>query len=74
MTPTPDSIRYPIGPFKFSDPSDSADRPVWLTQLAAAPTKLRAAVAGLSDAQLETPYREGGWTVRQWSIIWPTRT
>lgn len=65
MTPAPDSIRYPIGPFKFSDPFDSTDRPVWLAQLAEAPAKLQAAVAGLSDAQLDTPYREGGWTVRQ---------
>jgi len=33
--------------------------------IACAPGKLRAAVAGLTDSQLETPYREGGWTVRQ---------
>ena len=30
-----------------------------------APARLRAAVAGLDDAQLDTPYREAGWTVRQ---------
>ncbi len=36
-----------------------------IEDIAAAPAKLRAAVAGLSDAQLETPYREGGWSVRQ---------
>jgi hypothetical protein len=29
------------------------------------PERLRAAVAGLNDTQLDTPYREGGWTVRQ---------
>lgn len=33
--------------------------------IAATPAALRAAVAGLSDAQLDTPYRAGGWTVRQ---------
>lgn len=33
--------------------------------IAAAPARMRAAVAGLDDAQLDTPYREGGWTVRQ---------
>ncbi|HXJ11050.1 MAG TPA: putative metal-dependent hydrolase, partial [Candidatus Limnocylindrales bacterium] len=36
-----------------------------IDDIASAPGKLRAAVAGLSDQQLETPYREGGWTVRQ---------
>lgn len=65
MAPKPDSLRYPVGPFKFSDPFDSADRPIWLAQLAEAPAKLRAAVAGLNDAQLDTSYREGGWTLRQ---------
>jgi|SRR6185437_6536398 len=58
-------VRYPVGRFSFSDPFRSEDRPVFLSQLAEAPSKLRAAVAGLSDAQLDTPYREGGWTVRQ---------
>ncbi len=65
MTSASDSIRYPVGRFEFSDPFDSADRPVWLAQLREAPAKLHAAVAGLTDVQLDTPYREGGWTVRQ---------
>lgn len=64
MSPSSD-IRYPVGRFSFGDPSRAEDRPVFLAQLAEAPRKLRAAVAGLSDAQLDTPYREGGWTVRQ---------
>ena len=37
----------------------------WIAELAAAPAALRAAVAGLNDRQLNTPYRPGGWTVRQ---------
>ena len=66
MQPTPEiDIRYPIGRFSFSDPFRSEDRPLFLAQLAAAPSKLRAAVGGLSDLQLDTPYRPGGWTVRQ---------
>jgi len=65
MTPAPDSIRYPVGPFKFSDPFRPEDRPLWLAQLTEAPAKLRAAVDGLNDPQLDTPYREGGWTLRQ---------
>jgi hypothetical protein len=42
-----------------------ARRAACVTRIAAAPAALRAAVAGLSDAQLDTPYRPGGWTVRQ---------
>jgi uncharacterized damage-inducible protein DinB len=38
---------------------------MWIGEIAAAPSKYRAAVAGLNDRQLDTPYREGGWTVRQ---------
>src|ERR1700685_2084965 len=64
MTPSPD-VRYPVGRFDFRDPFRSEDRPLFLAQLAEAPAKLRAAVAGLSDGQLDTPYRLGGWTVRQ---------
>jgi uncharacterized damage-inducible protein DinB len=64
MTPATD-LRYPIGRFNFKDPFRAEDRPLWLAQLAEAPAKLRAAVAGLSDSQLDTPYRPEGWTVRQ---------
>lgn len=64
MVPTPD-IRYPIGRFSFSDPFRLEDRPLFLAQLAQAPSNLREAVSGLSDLQLDTPYRPGGWTVRQ---------
>jgi uncharacterized damage-inducible protein DinB len=63
MTSSPD-VRYPIGRFNF-DPFRLEDRPILLGQLADAPSQLRAAVAGLSDLQLDTPYRPGGWTVRQ---------
>lgn len=61
---TPDP-RYPVGRFSFKDPYDPHQRPFLLTQLAEAPANLRAAVAGLSDAQLDTPYRPSGWTLRQ---------
>ncbi len=57
--------RYPIGPFSLERTPAEADRAAWLEILEAAPTRLRAAVAGLDEAQLATPYREGGWTVRQ---------
>src|SRR5450432_63511 len=64
MTPSID-VRYPVGRFDFKDPFRSEDRLLFLAQLAEGPAKLRAAVAGLSDSQLDTPYRPGGWTVRQ---------
>jgi uncharacterized damage-inducible protein DinB len=57
--------RYPVGPFTFDGPSSSARRTAWIDEVEAAPARLRAAVAGLDEEQLETPYREGGWTVRQ---------
>ena len=58
-------LRYPIG--EFTPPSDVSDaqRGAWLEEVAQLPEKLRLALAGLSDAQLDTPYRPGGWTVRQ---------
>ncbi|MFQ5570438.1 MAG: YfiT family bacillithiol transferase [Rhodothermales bacterium] len=58
-------LRYPIGPFTF--PSDTSDeqRRQWIDEIASTPAHLRAAVAGLTDEQLDTPYRPGGWTVRQ---------
>ena len=60
-----ENLRYPIGPFVLDHTPTEADRAAWIEVLAAAPTRLRAAVAGLDDTQLDTPYREGGWTVRQ---------
>jgi len=57
--------RYPIGKFELPKDITPALRQAAIDDLAATPAKFRAAVAGLSDAQLETPYREGGWTVRQ---------
>ena len=58
--------RYPVGQFQMAaDKLTDDERQEFLAQLADAPARLRAAVAGLDAAQLETPYREGGWTVRQ---------
>ena len=60
-----DDLRYPIG--RFSPPASSMPgvRAALVETLRQLPGKLRAAVEGLSEAQLDTPYREGGWTVRQ---------
>lgn len=62
---TEDRIRYPIGRFDPAAPSTPEERPGLIQSLAEAPARLRAVVAGLDDTQLDTPYREGGWTVRQ---------
>lgn len=59
------SPRYPIGPFVSPVAVTQADRDGHIAVLEAAPEKLGAAVAGLDRAQLNTPYRDGGWTVRQ---------
>ena len=58
-------LRYPIGNFSYDGAMTDARRAACVARIAAAPAALRAAVAGLSDAQLDTPYRPGGWTVRQ---------
>ncbi len=57
--------RYPIGKFTFEGTIDASQRDKWISEIASQPARLREAVAGLSDAQLDTPYREGGWSVRQ---------
>src|SRR5271170_7127990 len=57
--------RYPVGNFAMPQDVTAAMRQAAISETAAAPEKLRAAVAGLSEAQLDTPYREGGWTLRQ---------
>ncbi len=58
-------LRYPIGPFKFDGSANDEQRQILIDQIAETPAKLRQAVAGLTEAQLETPYRPNGWTVRQ---------
>ena len=57
--------RYPIGKFSAPASISEADRARFIEEVAAAPARLRAAVSGLSAEQLSTPYRDGGWTVRQ---------
>ncbi len=58
-------LRYPIGPFQYDGTHTAEQRQRLIDQIAATPGKLRAAVDGLSSQQLDTPYRPGGWTVRQ---------
>jgi len=58
-------LRYPIGKFTSLVTYTTELRRQFLAQIAACPAEMRRAVAGLSAAQLDTPYRDGGWTVRQ---------
>jgi uncharacterized damage-inducible protein DinB len=60
-----DNLRYPIGRFSAPAASTPAIRADQIGTLRRLPKHLRSAVNGLKDAQLDTPYRDGGWTVRQ---------
>ncbi len=57
--------RFPIGPFEPEHNLSSERRLALIEELEIVPSKLRATIEGWTDAQLDTPYREGGWTVRQ---------
>lgn len=57
--------RYPIGHFSPRHSLAQLDRIEQIDVLRQLPHNLRTAVSGLSDAQLDTPYRDGGWTLRQ---------
>jgi uncharacterized damage-inducible protein DinB len=59
------NVQYPIGKFQFPENISEQDRQTFIQQIAEAPAGLWSAATGLSESQLDTPYREGGWTVRQ---------
>jgi len=63
--PDLDPLRYPIGRPDFTGTHDPEGRRAAMETIAAAPARLRDAIQGLDDAQLDTPYRPDGWTVRQ---------
>ena len=57
--------RFPIGPFVPVEELSWVERRTKIAEIAAAPARLKRALVGLDEAQLDTPYRRGGWTVRQ---------
>lgn len=61
----PDDLRYPLGKFKRPEVLTDAERAAAIDRITTMPAKFRAALRGLSDSQLDTPYRPDGWTVRQ---------
>lgn len=65
MTESLEDLRYPIGRFSPAASSEPGIRAAQIQSLRLLPERLRAAVAGLDEKQLDTPYRDGGWTVRQ---------
>ncbi len=58
-------LRYPIGKFVQEGEIAPEQREAWIRDIELLPGQLAAALDGLTDEQLDTPYREGGWTVRQ---------
>jgi hypothetical protein len=61
-----ETLRYPVGRYaRVTVPLARDERDAHIAMLDAAPARFRGLVAGLSDAQLDTPYRPGGWTIRQ---------
>src|SRR6204780_5484264 len=58
-------LRYPIGKFQYDGPLTDDQKRALVVEISQVPAEMRAAVNGLSEAQLDTPYRPGGWTVRQ---------
>jgi hypothetical protein len=58
-------LSYPIGKFTMPETVSREERHESIEEIAAAPARFRMAVQGLDDRQLDTPYRPGGWTVRQ---------
>src|SRR5580698_7127231 len=63
--PTLEELQYPIGRFDWTGRTTQSDRSEWLQIIANTPSSLRAAIAGLTPEQLDVPYRDGGWTIRQ---------
>ncbi|MBL3657352.1 YfiT family bacillithiol transferase [Fulvivirga sediminis] len=60
-----ESLQYPIGKFNTSDINNNTDISESIDQIEKLPEKLKLALEGLNDTQLDTPYRPGGWTLRQ---------
>ncbi len=60
-----EQLRYPIGQFVPPEDCPATIVATWISQIEGLPDELRLTVEGLTDEQLDTRYRPGGWTVRQ---------
>lgn len=63
--PIMDSLKYPIGPFEPVQEPEEENLTRWINDLSTFPGRLNKEVAHLDDVRLNTPYRKGGWTIRQ---------
>jgi len=63
--PSAQDLRYPLGRFQPPVSITAQDRAAWMRDIDGLPQELRKAIAGLTETQLDTAYRPGGWTVRQ---------
>ncbi|MFC5650153.1 YfiT family bacillithiol transferase [Paenibacillus solisilvae] len=59
------NVRFPIGHFETNGDVTEAQREAWINDIEELPSLLAGAVKDLTQEQLDTPYRDGGWTVRQ---------
>jgi hypothetical protein len=57
--------RFPVGKFHYDGPPSDAQKKAFIDDIEQTPRNLRGSVKGLTEAQLNTSYRDGGWTVRQ---------
>src|SRR5690349_2189209 len=64
-SPELESLRYPVGRFTYPALVSPAELTQHISEIEQLPKKMRAAVSGLNESQLSTPYRDGGWSVRQ---------
>jgi uncharacterized damage-inducible protein DinB len=60
-----EELQYPVGRFRWAGTSTADERAKWIGIIAATPAALGEAIADLRPEQLDIPYREGGWTIRQ---------
>ena len=61
-----EKLRYPVGRLpRAKTPLDRDTRRAHLETIEQLPSRIRSLVGGLTEAQLDTPYRPGGWTIRQ---------
>ncbi len=63
--PEPEKLKYPIGQFKAPDNVTEADLENYISDIEIFPAKLKALVSEFTESQLDTAYREKGWTVKQ---------
>lgn len=59
------NVRYPIGKYEYAGVITPEQRESWIAEIEQLPAKLRQSIEGLSESELESHYRDGGWTLRQ---------